>query len=261
MASLLKGVGFITGAASGIGKATAFSFARHGVKALAIADLNASAIKDVSAEIKKSFPQVEVLPLQLNVADEKQVDSAIAQAVSQFGRIDYAVNNAGIGGALAQSTDLAASDWQKVLDVNLSGVWLTSRAEIRQMLKQEPLEPNSHRYGRGAIVNMASILGVVGAASYTPVVAYAASKHAVLGLTKTDALSYAKQGIRVNAICPGYVATPLLSGEIDLGPLQKEIDRTPLGRLADPEEIADSITFLVSPLSSYMQGAALLVDG
>ncbi|EXJ85877.1 hypothetical protein A1O1_06246 [Capronia coronata CBS 617.96] len=261
MASILKGVGFITGAASGIGKATAFSFAKHGAKALAIADLNASAVKQVGAEIKKSFPAVEVLPLQLDVTNEQAIDDAVAATASKFGRIDYAVNNAGISGTLDASADLSTADWRKVVEVNMHGVWMSSRAEIRQMLKQEPLEPNSVRYGRGTIVNMASMYGVVGTAMHIPAVAYTASKHAVLGFTKTDAVAYASHGIRINAICPGYVATPLLKEATASGAMQKEIERTPAGRLAETEEIADSIAFLASPMSSFMYGAGLVVDG
>lgn len=108
---------------------------------MAIADLNASAVKQVSAELKKSYPKLEVLPLQLDVTDESAIDNAVAQTASAFGRIDYAVNNAGIGGTSALSGDLSVADWRKVVDVNLNGVWMSSRAEIRQMLKQEPLEP------------------------------------------------------------------------------------------------------------------------
>ncbi|KAG9775195.1 Short-chain dehydrogenase anuF [Exophiala dermatitidis] len=261
MATLLKGVGFITGAASGIGKATAFSFAKHGAKALALADMNAAAVKAVGAEIQKSYPKVQVLPLELNVTDEKAVDAAISQTASQFGRIDYAVNNAGITGVMAHSADLDPADWKKVLDVNLHGVWLCERAEVRQMLKQEPLEANTVRYGRGTIVNMSSMYGVIGPSVNTPATAYSASKHGVLGFTKPDAVAYAKQGIRINAICPGYVATPLLEEAVKSGAMDKEIERTPIGRMAVPEEIGDTITFLASPMSSFMYGAGLVVDG
>ena len=159
MASLLRGVGFITGAASGeaglldcifrskltswegIGKATAFSFAKHGAKGLGLGDLNSSAVNATAAELKESFSDLEILPLELDVTNEQSIDDAVARAASKFGRIDYAVNNAGIGGPLTLSAEHSTADWQKVMNVNLNGVWMSSRAEIRQMLKQQPLEP------------------------------------------------------------------------------------------------------------------------
>jgi len=163
MASLLKGVGFITGAASGtyvciktylssisriktqtltgIGKATAIAFANHGARAIAIGDVNTSATKEAASEIKKLFPNVEVLPLELDVTKEQSIDEAVAEAAKKLGRIDYAVNNAGIGGSLEFSADHTLAEWQKVMNVNLNGVWMSSRAQIRQMLKQEPLQP------------------------------------------------------------------------------------------------------------------------
>ncbi|KIV83124.1 hypothetical protein PV11_05177 [Exophiala sideris] len=261
MASLLKGVGFITGAASGIGKATAFSFAKHGARALAIGDLNSAAIQDTAAELKEDFPNIEVLPLQLDVGDEGSIDEVVAQAASKFGRIDYAVNNAGVGGDLVPSAGLSSSDWQRVVNINLSGVWKSSRAEIRQMLKQQPLESNSVRYNRGTIVNMASMYGLIATPLNIPAVAYTATKHGVIGLTKADAIAYAREGIRINAMCPGYIATPLLKEATASEAMQREIERTPAGRIGEMEEIADTITFMVSPMSSFMYGAGLVADG
>jgi NAD(P)-dependent dehydrogenase (short-subunit alcohol dehydrogenase family) len=125
----------------GIGKATAFAFAQHGAKALAIGDLNSKATRDTAAELKQAYPNVEVLPLELDVSKEQSIDDAVAQVASKLGRIDYAVNNAGIGGQPNKSAELQTADWKRVIDVNLNGVWMSSRAEIRQMLKQELLEP------------------------------------------------------------------------------------------------------------------------
>ena len=181
--------------------------------------MNATAIKEAASEIKKSFPNVEILPLELDVAKEGSIDDAVAKAASTLGRIDYAVNNAGIGGSQALSADHKLADWHKVMNINLHGVWMSSRAEIRQMLKQESLEPkyfrpsfcgsriltttSLYRSSRGAIVNVASMYGIVGTPVEVPAIAYVTSKHAVVGMTKADAIAYAKQGIRINAICPG----------------------------------------------------------
>ncbi|RDW65642.1 SDR family NAD(P)-dependent oxidoreductase [Aspergillus mulundensis] len=268
MPSLLRGAGFITGAASGrltnphqgIGKATAFSFAKHGVTQLALADINLSAAETTAREIQSRFPGTEVLPLALDVANEESVSDAVTQTVRQFGRIDYAVNNAGIAGPGALSAEHNVDDWKRTIDVNLHGVWLSSRAQIGVMLGQERRE-DSPRHNRGIIINVASMYGLLAPSLNTPAVAYAASKHGVLGLTRADAVAYAPKGIRINAICPGYVQTPLVQSSMHTGVIQREVDKIPAGRLASMEEIADHITFLASPLSSYMVGAAMVADG
>lgn len=144
----------------------------------------------------------------MDVSKEESINSAVDQTVQRFSRLDIAVNNAGIG--VGGPTDqLSLEDWRKVMSVNLDGLWLCQRAQIRQMLRQEPLDPPP-RGNRGVIVNVASMLGLVASSPETPAVAYTSSKHGVVGLTRTDATMYASRGIRVNAICPGYVATPLL---------------------------------------------------
>ncbi|KAL4747784.1 hypothetical protein BDW72DRAFT_196434 [Aspergillus terricola var. indicus] len=260
MTSLLRGAGFITGAASGIGRATAYSFARHGVTQLAIADINLSAAQATAKDLESRFPRLEVLPLNINVAKEASINKAVADTVRQFGRIDYAVNNAGIGGSGALSAEHKVEDWSHTVDVNLHGVWLSSRAEIREMLTQDKRE-NSPRHNRGVIINVASMYGILAPSLNTPAVAYAASKHGVVGLTRADAIAYAPRGIRINAICPGYVETPLVKSTMHTGVIQKEQKKIPVGRLASMDEIADHITFLASPLSSYMYGAAMVADG
>ncbi|KAL4738818.1 hypothetical protein BDV11DRAFT_170680 [Aspergillus similis] len=260
MTSLLRGVGFITGAASGIGRATAYSFARHGVTQLVLADINLSAAQATAKDLESGFPGVEVLPLNIDVAKETSINEAVADAVRQFGRIDYAVNNAGIGGSGALTAEHNVEDWIRTIDVNLHGVWLSSRAEIREMLTQEKRE-NLARHNRGVIINVASMYGILAPSLNTPAVAYAASKHGVVGLTRADAIAYAPRGIRINAICPGYVETPLVKSTMHTGVIQKEVEKTPVGRMASMDEIADHITFLASPLSSYMYGAAMVADG
>ncbi|KAK4941426.1 hypothetical protein LTR10_018695 [Elasticomyces elasticus] len=129
------------------------------------------------------------------------------------------------------------------------------------MLKQQPLESNSVRYNRGTIVNMASMYGLIATPLNIPAVAYTATKHGVIGLTKADAIAYAREGIRINAMCPGYIATPLLKEATASEAMQREIERTPAGRIGEMEEIADTITFMVSPMSSFMYGAGLVADG
>lgn len=151
--------------------------------------------------------------LELDTRKEDSVNSAIDQTVKKFGRIDIGINNAGIGGQPKQSIDVELADWENVMAVNLNGVFLCQKAQIRQMLKQEPLDPPP-RGNRGVIVNVASMLGLTGASPNTPATAYSASKHGVIGLTKTDAMNYARQGIRINAMCPGYVNTPLLQNAV-----------------------------------------------
>ncbi|KAL3430353.1 hypothetical protein BDV09DRAFT_199746 [Aspergillus tetrazonus] len=260
MKSLLRGAGFITGAASGIGRATAYSFARHGVTQLALADINLSAAQATAKDLESDFPGIEVLPLNIDVAKEASISKAVADVVRQFGRIDYAVNNAGIGGSGVLSAEHKVEDWIRTIDVNLHGVWLSSRAEIREMLTQDKRE-DSPRHNRGVIINVASMYGILAPSLNTPAVAYAASKHGVVGLTRADAVAYAPRGIRINAICPGYVETPLVKDTMHNGVVQKEVEKIPVGRLANMDEIGDHITFLASPLSSYMYGAAMMADG
>ncbi|KAL4890666.1 hypothetical protein BDV59DRAFT_204146 [Aspergillus ambiguus] len=260
MHNLLRGVGFITGAASGIGKATAFSFARHGVRQLGIADINISAAEKAAKALNSQFQGLQAIPIKIDVTDHVSIEDAVGQAVDKFGRIDYAVNNAGIGGPADLSTEHDIKDWQKTIDIDLNGVWMSSRAELQVMQQQEKLE-NSPRLNRGVIVNVASMYGIIATSLNVPVISYTAAKHGVIGLTKADALAYAPKGIRINAICPGYVATPLVLNSMPSEVRDREISKTPVGRMAQMDEVGDMITFLVSPMSSYMYGAALIGDG
>ncbi|KAK3679178.1 hypothetical protein LTR78_000739 [Recurvomyces mirabilis] len=259
MASLLRGTAFITGAGSGIGQSTAYAFAAHGIRKLAIADINPTNLATTKAQLNQKYPDLEILTLETDTSNEKSVDSAIATTISKFSRLDIAVNNAGIGGEAATAT-LSLESWRKTMSVNLDGVWLCQRAQIRQMLTQNQIDPGP-RGSRGVIVNVASMLGLVASSPLTPAVAYTASKHGVMGLTKTDAVMYAQQGIRVNAICPGYVGTPLLKAATAGGVMDAEIEKVPQKRLGEMEEIADGIVFLASPMSSFMTGQGLVIDG
>ncbi|KAL3419864.1 short-chain dehydrogenase reductase sdr [Phlyctema vagabunda] len=258
MVALLKGAAFITGAASGIGKATAFAFAKHGIQALYLTDRDSVALAETTASLQSEYPQLKIAQRQLDVCDEAGIEESVADAVANFKRLDVAVNVAGIGGGGKETVETETSDWMKVIDVNLHGVWRCQRAQLRWMIKQEDL---GTRVGRGNIINVASMYGLVGAPAHMPTTAYAASKHGVVGLTKTDAIAYAPHKIRINAICPGYVATPLLQRVVESGAMDPEIAKTPMRRMADPEEIGDSISFLASELSSFVTGSQLVVDG
>ncbi|RYP83554.1 hypothetical protein DL769_001341 [Monosporascus sp. CRB-8-3] len=261
MANLLQGSAFITGAASGIGQHTALAFAKHGITKLALADINADLLAKSSASLKELYPDVDILLLTMDVRNAEQVKHGIAQTVDKFGRLDIAVNNAGVSGGGQQTHEIDDEEWTRVLDVNLHGVYRCQKEQISYMLKQEDLGP---RIGRGRIINVASMLGLVAAPPHLHQTSYSASKHGVIGLTKSDANSYGNQGIRINAICPSYVAIPLLVqylSQVPDSPLAAEVARTPLKRMATMEEIADSIVLLASPMSSFMQGASLVVDG
>ncbi|PWY90055.1 oxidoreductase UcpA, partial [Aspergillus heteromorphus CBS 117.55] len=257
--SELNGAAFITGAASGIGKAAAYALVQHGVRQVAIADVNFTAAQQVASDIESQFAGTQALALALDVTNPDAIHEAITQTVARFHRIDYAVNSAGIPGSMAYSSDHDLEAWHKTIDVDLHGVWMCSREEIRVMLTQEKLD-DSPRSNRGVIVNLASMYGIVSPSRDLPIVSYTAAKHAVVGFTKIDALTYAPLGIRINALCPGTVDTPVvaaLPSEI----IKREEAKFPLGRFAVPEEMADAIVFLLSPMSSYMYGSALVVDG
>jgi NAD(P)-dependent dehydrogenase (short-subunit alcohol dehydrogenase family) len=212
-------------------------------------------------ELKKNYPEVSIKEIELDVSDEKAVNDSVDQTVKAFGRIDYALNNAGIGGKLETTDNIELSDFQRVLGVNTTGVWLCQRAQIRKMLKQEKLSDSVRSY-RGSIVNTASMYGVVGPSLNVPSTAYATSKHAVVGLTRADAIAFAGKGIKINALCPGYVATPLVMNSMNSGSvMDDERIKVPLQRLAGMDEIGDLVAFLHSEASSYMIGATLVADG
>ncbi|KAF4784267.1 short-chain dehydrogenase [Colletotrichum scovillei] len=243
MASLLRGAAFITGAASGIGQKTALAFARNGITRLAITDINSQALEATKSLLSEKYPSAEVLTLPLNVRDAAEVKAGIAETVSRFGRLDVAVNNAGIAGKGELTHEVDEEEFGGIVDVDLYGVWRCQKEEIRVMLEQEAL---GVRCGRGAIINVASIFGVVSPSLFMAQTAYSAAKHGVMGLTKSDANNYGRRGIRINA-----------AGS----PLSRYVEMTPLQRLGQPEEIADCITFLASDMSSFMQGSGLVADG
>ncbi|KAJ5812347.1 short chain dehydrogenase/reductase family oxidoreductase [Penicillium riverlandense] len=254
----LSGSAFITGAGGGIGQSVVLAFARYGVSKLALVDVNPDHLEDTRKLLNSQYPHVETTLLPVDVSDEPSVQNAIENVAKEFKRIDYAVNCAGIGGHHAPTHEMPLREWQRVIEVNQTGVWLCQKYLVLQMLEQES---RGVREGRGVIVNVSSMYGRVAPPAAAGIAPYTAAKHAVMGLTKTDARLYAPMGIRINAICPGYVDTPLIQGRIESGVMEEEFRRTPAGRPAMTEEISDAIVFLSSPMASFMHGVGLAVDG
>lgn len=238
----------ITGGGSGIGRATAFVCAQQGARLL-LADLNLAGAEETAARIRDQGGQA--IAAQVDVCDAAQVDAMVSQAVAAYGRLEGAFNNAGIVGPLDKRiADYDEEDWQAIMDVNLKGVWLCMRAEIRQMLIQ----------GGGSIVNTSSIVGIVGGGQ---IGLYAASKHGVVGLTRSAAIQYAAEGVRVNAVCPNYTDTPMLHQAVAgrAGMLPGIQAAAPIGRIAQPEEVGAATAWLLSDAASYITGVPFPVDG
>ena len=240
-------VALVTGAASGLGLATAKAFAQSGASVV-LADTNEKAVHSAAEEL--SAQGHKTLAIKCDVADDAQVEAMVDRTVATFGRLDAAYNNAGVQNVLAEAADASREDFDRVIGVNLRGVWSCMKFELRQMLKQ----------GSGAIVNCSSIGGLVGGAKRGT---YQASKHAVLGLTKSAALDYAARGIRINAVCPGIIHTSMLDKmmETQADALNAMLKDVPIGRLGRPEEIASAVLWLCSSAASLMIGHALTVDG
>ena len=247
MAGQLNGkVVLVTGGASGIGRATALAFAREGA-IVVIADVDVPGGEAVARQLQGQHGTACFV--RTDVSKAAEVEALVHQAVTRYGRLDCAFNNAGILGNRLAVADTTDEEWAHILGINLTGVWLCMKYEIRQMLTQM----------HGAIVNASSIMGLVGGVR----AAYTASKHGVVGLTKSAALAYAKAGIRVNAVCPGYVHSPMTEGLFSRQTEQQElaIARHPIGRLGMPEEIAAAVVWLCSEAASFVTGHMLTVDG
>lgn len=240
-------VAFITGASSGIGRATALAFAREGAD-VAIADI----LMDEGVQTAHAIEKMgrKVLLIKCDVSQGEEIRSAVNKTIETFGHLDCAFNNAGTEGKPGITAECTEENWDKVIQVNLKGVWLCMKHEIAQMLKQ----------GGGSIVNCSSIAGLVG---FQGSPAYVASKHGVIGLTKTAALEYAKTKIRVNAVCPGVIQTPMIDRFTHGDPqAQKQLaDAEPMGRVGRPEEIAEAVLWLSSGGASYVTGHAMAIDG
>jgi NAD(P)-dependent dehydrogenase (short-subunit alcohol dehydrogenase family) len=237
----------ITGGGSGIGLATTRAFAAAGAR-IAVIDLSFSAAQAAAREIVDGGG--EAIAIGADVSDPRDVERAIGEIAGRFGRIDAAFNNAGYTGDFRPTAECTLDNWSKVMAVNLSGVFYCMQHEIRCMLKS----------GGGAIVNTSSGAGLSGKALLP---AYTASKHGVVGLTRTAAIEYARSGIRINAICPGAVRTPMLKPFLDLSADQEKAIAAsqPMARLGEPEEIAAAVVWLCSDAASFVTGAAMPVDG
>jgi NAD(P)-dependent dehydrogenase (short-subunit alcohol dehydrogenase family) len=241
-------VALVTGAGSGLGLATAKAFAESGASVV-LADWNEKAAHSAAEELAAQGHKA--LAIHCDVADDAQVEAMVEQAVATFGRLDAAYNNAGVQNIVAEAADASREDFDRVMATNLRGVWSCMKFELRQMRKQ----------GSGAIVNCSSIGGLVGGAGRGT---YQATKHGVLGLTKSAALEYAARGIRINAVCPGLIHTPMADRMMAGGQaeaLSAMLKDVPIGRLGRAEEIANAVLWLCSPAASLVVGHALVVDG
>ena len=247
----LEGKGaLVTGGASGIGRATALAFAREGAR-VAVADILEEAAQNTVSEIKAMGGQA--LAIACDVTDDDAVKAMIAATVDAFGGLDCAFNNAGIAPYQVNAggqkiADVAPEAWRRLIDVNLTGVWLCLRHEVAQMRAQG---------SGGVIINTASILGLVGTATSS---AYVAAKHGVVGLTKTAAADHAEDNIRVNAVCPGYIETPMTE-ETMRRRGERILARVPMARMGKADEIAEAVVWLCSPKASFVTGVSWAVDG
>ena len=246
----MKGrVALVTGGSSGIGLATALAFAREGARVVVASRSKAKANEAVRAIAKLG---AEGAWIQTDLTKATQVQKLVRETVAKFGRLDYAFNNGGSGGKSALTADMDEKDWDRTINGYLKSVWLCMKYEIHEMLK----------LGAGVIVNNSSVDGVRG----FPLpggAAYSAAKHGVVGLTKSAALEYATKGIRINAICPGWIGTPPIERWMsrDAKAAAQILAQEPIGRVGKPEEIADAVVWLCSNRATFVVGATLAVDG
>ena len=240
-------VALVTGGGSGIGQASALAFARQGAK-VALADVNAEGGEKTVSMIREAGS--DCIFIYADVSKATDVEAMVRKTIEVYGRLDCAFNNAGILAGSGPIHESSEENWDRVMAINLKGVWLCMKYEIPQMLKQ----------GSGAIVNTASLAGLVGERGNA---IYTASKHGVVGLTRSAALQYARNGIRINAVCPGFIHTAMIDPIIAQRPeFEAALDaRHPVGRMGAPEEIAEAVVWLCSDAASFVTGHAMAVDG
>ena len=249
MASFEDTTAVVTGAGSGIGRTTAVEFADRGADVV-VADVDVEGGEGTVSRVEDAGG--DAVFVETDVTDPNEAEAMVDTAVEEYGRLDYAFNNAGIGGEQAEVAEYPPEQWRAVIDVNLVGVFNCMRAEIRRMTRQD---------AGGAVVNNASVLGKVGFETSS---GYVAAKHGVLGLTKTAALENAEVGVRVNAVCPGFIETPLLeAGGITTDPeIRADIEgRHAMNRLGTPEEVAGAVLWLCSDEASFVTGESLDIEG
>lgn len=247
MAQLENKVALITGGGSGIGRATAVLFAQEGAK-VAVADVNLDTAEETVQMIADNGGRAFAFQADVSRADD--VQAMVGEVVARYGRLDCAFNNAGIEGLPTRTMDVTEDDFDRIIAVNLKGVWLCLKYELAQMVAQ----------GSGAIVNTASVAGLTGAHSMP---AYAASKHGVVGLTRTAAVEYGRKNIRINAVCPAVINTPMVSRGFEAFPqfLEATVRINPMRRLGQADEVARAVLWLCSDAASFTNGLALTVDG
>lgn len=240
-------VALVTGAGSGMGLETAKAFAESGASVV-LADINLTTVAQIAKELTDAG--YKTLAVECDVTNEEQVKIMLEKTIATFGKLDAAFNNAGVQSLVADTADLTSAEYDRVMNINLKGVWLCMKYELQQMRKQ----------GSGAIVNCSSLGGLVGLPGRA---AYHAAKHGVLGLTKSAALEYAPRGVIINAVCPGTIHTPMVDKMFEAGDLSEEAvtDLAPIGRLGTSREIADAVLWLCSPAASYIVGQSIAVDG
>ncbi len=240
-------VALVTGAASGIGRTSALAFAQSGAKVV-VADFNEAGGQETVDMIRAA--DGEALFVRTDVTQQVEVSALLKTVFETYGQLDFALNNAGIGGIRASTADYPVDLWHQIMDVNLNGVWYCMKYEIPRMVEQ----------GHGVIINLASIAGLIGSPYLS---AYAASKHAVVGLTKTAALEYVRKGLRINAVCPAYTDTPMVDDLFEKNPEHKQqlLAAIPSRRLGTTEEIASAILYLCSDQAAFITGHTMVLDG
>ena len=240
-------VALVTGGSKGMGEAAVRIFSEKGAS-VAILDVDMEAAEKLSAELNENG--ANTIAIKCDVSSEAEVEKAVAKVVETYGKLDAAFNNAGIQIPAQDITETSEEDYDKILNVNLKGVWLCMKHELIQMKKQQS----------GAIVNNSSLAGKVGVPGRTP---YVAAKHAILGITKSAAADYASQGIRINAVCPGTIETPMVNDMVNSGDLKREdsINAAPINRLGKASEVADAAVWLCGEESTYVIGQSIAVDG